>query len=132
MALKKIFHGLFEIFLQFSFGAVDGLWIRMPDKVFWLLISESGGDISLTIHIDELGLPFCRTCKLFLNEIFQIIASKIGLNIFSNGGENLVDFAKNIRIVLALRDESGENFFLITATFAITTSPTDRDTFPSN
>ena len=84
MTLKKILHGLFEIFLQFSFGAVDGLWIRMPDKMFWFLISEGGGDISFTININEFGLPFGRTGKLFLNEIFKIITSKIGLNIFGN------------------------------------------------
>ena len=84
MTLKKIVHGLFEIFLKFSFGAVDGLWVRMPDKVFWFLIGEGGGDIGLTININEFSLPFGRACKLSLNEIFKIITSKIGLNIFGN------------------------------------------------
>lgn len=83
--------GLFdEIFLKLGFGAVDGILIRVPDKMFRFWVSISRSDIGLTVDVNGFDLPVGEIRQLFLDEIFEVVRRKIGLNIFSDGIKNLI------------------------------------------
>ena len=77
--------------MEFGFGFIDGILVWMPNKMFWFWISIGGGDIGLTVDVNEFDLPIREICQLFLDEVFQIVGSEIGLNIFGDRIENLIE-----------------------------------------
>ena len=83
--------GLFgEIFLELGFGFIDSVLVWMPNEMLWFLVSIGGGDIGLTVDVNGFDLPVGEIRQLFLDEIFEVVRRKIGLNIFSDGIKNLI------------------------------------------
>ena len=80
-----------EIFLKLSLGMVDGVLIRVPDKMFRFWVGVSRSNIGLPIDVNGFDLPVGEICQLFLDKIFEIVRSEIGLNIFGDRIENLIE-----------------------------------------
>lgn len=79
-----------EIFLKLSLGTVDGVLIGVPDEMFRFWVSIGGGDIGFTINVNGFDLPIGKITELFLDKIFQVVGSEVGLNVFGDRIENLV------------------------------------------
>ena len=77
--------------MKLGFGAVDGVLIGVPDEMFRFWVSIGGGDIGLTVDVNGFDLPVGEICQLFLDEVFQIVRSEIGLNIFGDRVKNLIE-----------------------------------------
>ena len=80
-----------EIFLKLSLGTIDGVLIGVPDEMFRFWVGVGRGDVGLTIDVNGFDLPIREICQLFLDEVFQIVRSEIGLNIFGDRIENLIE-----------------------------------------
>ena len=80
-----------EIFLKFSLGTIDGVLIRVPDEMFRFWVSISRSDIGLTIDVNGFDLPVGEIRQLFLDQILEVVGSEIGLNIFGDRIENLIE-----------------------------------------
>lgn len=88
LALVRIL--LCKIFLELGLGAVDGVLIWMPNEMFRFWIGIGRSDIGFAIDVDGFDLPIGEIRQLFLDEIFEIVRSEIGLNIFGDRIENLI------------------------------------------
>ena len=80
-----------EIFLKLDLGVIDSVLVWMPDEMFWLWISISRSDIGFTIDVNGFDLPIREIRQLFLDQIFEIVRREIGLNIFGDRVENLIE-----------------------------------------
>ena len=76
--------------MELGFGFIDGVLIRVPDEMFRFWVGVGGGDVGFTIYVNGFDLPVGEIRQLFLDKIFEIIRSEIGLNIFGDRIENLI------------------------------------------
>ena len=79
-----------EIFLELGFGFINSVLVWVPDEMFRFWVGVGRSDVGFTIDVNGFDLPIRKIRQLFLDEIFEIIRREIGLNIFSDGIENLI------------------------------------------